>query len=66
VKEKRVKKYIFKPSNRVRWIVVGRTRDYIVLPSVGYCSCEDFFFRVMSHEKTDVLPYSSGQNISGD
>ena len=51
VKEKRVKKYIFRPSNRVRWIVVGRTRDYIVLPSVGYCSCEDFFFRVMSHEK---------------
>ncbi|MCS6769434.1 MAG: SWIM zinc finger family protein [Candidatus Caldarchaeum sp.] len=51
VKEMRVKKYVFKPSGRVRWVVVGRTRDYLALPSVGYCSCEDFFFRVMSHEK---------------
>ncbi len=50
-KERRVKKYIFRPSERVRWVVVGKTREYIVLPSVGYCSCEDFFFRVMDHAK---------------
>ncbi|MEM1936588.1 MAG: SWIM zinc finger family protein [Candidatus Caldarchaeum sp.] len=51
VRAKKVKKYVFKPSNRLRWVVVGKTRDYLVLPAVGYCSCEDFFFRVMSHEK---------------
>ncbi|MEM4384734.1 MAG: SWIM zinc finger family protein [Candidatus Caldarchaeum sp.] len=51
VKAKRVKKYVFKPGDRVRWVVVGKTRDYLVLPEAGYCSCEDFFFRVMSHEK---------------
>ncbi|MEM1946171.1 MAG: SWIM zinc finger family protein [Candidatus Caldarchaeum sp.] len=51
VRAMRVKKYVFKPSNRVRWIVVGKARDYLILTSVGYCSCEDFFFRVMSHEK---------------
>ena len=51
VKEKRVKLYIFKPSGRTRWIVVGRHGDYLVLPEAGYCSCHDFFFRVMSGEK---------------
>lgn len=51
VKAGRVKKYVFKPGDRVRWVVVGKLRDYLVIPSAGYCSCEDFFFRVMSHEK---------------
>jgi len=51
VKERRVKLYIFKPSGRRRWIVVGRHGDYLVLPEAGYCSCHDFFFRVMSGEK---------------
>ena len=51
VSENRVKLYVFKPSNRKRWIVVGKHRDYLVLPEAGYCSCNDFFFRVLSHEK---------------
>ena len=44
LKEGRVKKYVFKPSDRIVWIVVGRQRDYIVLPA-AFCSCIDFFFR---------------------
>ena len=51
VSEERVKLYIFKPSGRRRWIVVGKNQDYLVLPDAGYCSCSDFFFRVMSGEK---------------
>ncbi|MEM1978157.1 MAG: SWIM zinc finger family protein [Candidatus Caldarchaeum sp.] len=51
VEQGRVKKYVFKPGDRIRWVVVGKKRDYLVLPESGYCSCEDFFFRVMSHEK---------------
>jgi len=51
VRERRVKLYVFKPSGRMRWIVVGRHGDYLVLPEAGYCSCHDFFFRVMSGEK---------------
>ena len=51
VSEGRVKLYIFKPSGRRRWIVVGRHQDYLILPEAGYCSCNDFFFRVMSGEK---------------
>ncbi len=47
VKENRVKKYIFKPSNINIWIVVGYTCDYLVLSEVNFCSCNDFFFRVL-------------------
>ncbi len=47
VEESRVKRYVFNPSNRVVWVVVGRKRDYIVLPAVGFCSCDDFYFGVM-------------------
>ncbi|MCL7385811.1 MAG: SWIM zinc finger family protein [Thaumarchaeota archaeon] len=46
-----VKRYVFKPSGRVRWVVVGRTQDYLILLKAGYCTCDDFYFRVLSHEK---------------
>lgn len=45
LKESRVKRYLFQPSNRVVWIVVGRERDYLVMPSVDYCSCDDFYYQ---------------------
>jgi predicted nucleic acid-binding Zn finger protein len=48
---RRVKRYIFRPSGRVRWIVVGRERDYLVFPEAPYCSCDDFYFRVLHGQK---------------
>ena len=48
--EKRVKKYVFSPSGRVVWIVVGREREYQIMPAAGFCSCDDFYFRVMDQE----------------
>lgn len=50
VKEKSVKKYVFKPSGLVRWVVVGEGKEYLVYGDVGYCSCDDFFFAVMNNE----------------
>jgi predicted nucleic acid-binding Zn finger protein len=47
LKENRVKKYTFKPSNRVVWIVVGRERDYLIMAEADFCSCDDFYFRVL-------------------
>ena len=47
VQEDRVKKYIFSPSGRIVWIVVGREREYQIMPAAGFCSCDDFYFRVM-------------------
>jgi predicted nucleic acid-binding Zn finger protein len=50
VNEKTVKKYIFSPSGRIVWIVVGREREYQIIPTAGFCSCDDFYFRVMDRE----------------
>jgi predicted nucleic acid-binding Zn finger protein len=43
--EGRIKKYVFKPSGRIVWIVVGKRRDYLVMPAIDYCSCYDFYFQ---------------------
>jgi predicted nucleic acid-binding Zn finger protein len=32
------------------WIVVGKSRDYLLLPAADFCSCNDFYFRVMDRE----------------
>ena len=51
VRARRIRLYLFKPSGRRRWVVAGRRGEYLVLPDSGYCSCHDFFFRVISGEK---------------
>lgn len=50
VEDRRVKKYVFKPSNRVVWIVVGKGRDYLIMPAADFCTCDDFYFRVMDRQ----------------
>jgi predicted nucleic acid-binding Zn finger protein len=50
LKENRVKKYFFKPSNRVIWIVVGKERDYLIMPKAEFCTCDDFYFRVLDRK----------------
>jgi len=47
LKEGRVKKYSFKPSGRIVWIVLGRERDYLIMPEAEFCTCDDFYFRVL-------------------
>ncbi|MFX1294340.1 MAG: hypothetical protein ACFFD2_05740 [Promethearchaeota archaeon] len=50
VLENGVKKYNFKPSNRIVWIVIGNTRDYLILSNL-YCPCEDFYVKVVIQKK---------------
>ena len=50
VREGHVKKYVFNPSKRVIWIVVGKNRDYLIFPAAEFCTCDDFYFRVMDRE----------------
>jgi predicted nucleic acid-binding Zn finger protein len=47
----RVRKYQFTPSRRTVWVVAGRGRDYQVLPDSLFCTCDDYYFRVMEHKK---------------
>ncbi len=63
LKEKRVKKYVFSPSGRVVWIVVGRKREYQIMPAAGFCSCDDFYFRVMDRE-TNICYHLIAQKLA--
>ena len=47
VLEKRIKRYIFRPSERVVWVAVGQSGEHRILPAAEYCSCDDFYFRVV-------------------
>ena len=48
--ENRVKRYVFKPSGKVVWVVVGKERDYLIMPQAEFCMCDDFYFRVIDRE----------------
>ena len=50
VQEHRIKQYTFRPSGRVVWVAVGQAGEYVVLPTAGYCGCDDFYFRVVDGE----------------
>ncbi|MBT8171950.1 hypothetical protein KJN74_03680 [Candidatus Bathyarchaeota archaeon] len=63
VNEVRVKKYVFSPSKRIVWIVVGREREYQIMPAAGFCSCDDFYFRVMDKE-TNICYHLIAQKIA--
>ena len=43
-----VKRHIFLPSGRYIYTVVGRNGDEFVDPDRPYCSCESYFFGVLS------------------
>jgi len=61
--EGRVKKYMFKPSHKIIWIVVGKERDYLIMPEVGFCSCDDYYFRVMD-KKVHLCYHLIAQKIA--
>jgi predicted nucleic acid-binding Zn finger protein len=66
VTEGRVKKYVFKPSGRVLWVVVGRERDYLIMPEAEFCPCDDFYFRVLDgkvHMCYHLLTQKLAQNL---
>ncbi|MHA1409628.1 MAG: hypothetical protein ACTSQY_04855 [Candidatus Odinarchaeia archaeon] len=46
-----LKKYIFQPSGREAWVVVGKKRDYMIVADF-YCNCEDFYLNVVIRKKT--------------
>jgi predicted nucleic acid-binding Zn finger protein len=63
LKEGRVKKYVFKPSRRVIWIVVGKERDYLMMPEAEFCPCDDFYFRVLD-KKVHMCYHLIAQKIA--
>ncbi|MFX1510033.1 MAG: hypothetical protein ACFFBR_06980 [Promethearchaeota archaeon] len=58
-----VKKYVFEPSGREAWVVVGKSRDYRVLSQL-YCDCEDFYINVIVKRKVDVCYHILAQALA--
>jgi predicted nucleic acid-binding Zn finger protein len=58
-----VKKYIFKPSGRIVWIVVGREQEYFLIPEF-YCQCDDFYINVVIRRKTTACYHILAQAIA--
>jgi predicted nucleic acid-binding Zn finger protein len=48
---RRVRRYEFKPSRRVVWVVKGRTNEYQIIPDLPFCYCDDYYFRVMDRKR---------------
>jgi len=46
IANKKVKKYLFRPSGVVRWVVEGQECNYLVIES-SFCSCKDFLFTAL-------------------
>jgi predicted nucleic acid-binding Zn finger protein len=51
VDTRNVSSYRFRPSGRTVWIVKGRRGDYQVMPESMFCTCDDYYFRVMDNKK---------------
>jgi predicted nucleic acid-binding Zn finger protein len=51
VDKRKVHRYRFKPSGRTIWTVEGRKGVYQVIPEMNFCSCDDYYFRVMDGKK---------------
>ncbi|NVM54690.1 MAG: hypothetical protein HWN66_13380 [Candidatus Helarchaeota archaeon] len=62
--ESGVKKYIFTPSNRIVWIVIGKKRDYLIISNL-YCPCDDFYVKVVI-KKTAKMCYHLLSKILAD
>lgn len=63
IKEKRVKKYRFTPSNREAWVVVGKEKEYLIIPRL-FCSCIDFHINVTLRRKYSLCHHLLAQALA--
>ena len=47
--KKGITKYTYKPSNRVIWLALGESREYLIYPKL-YCSCLNFYREVVINQ----------------
>ncbi len=51
VDDQKVTRYLFNPSGRTIWVVQGKHGEQQVLPGSMFCTCDDYFYRVMGGKK---------------
>ena len=47
--KKGITKYTYKPSNRIIWLALGESREYLIYPKL-YCSCQNFYKEVVINQ----------------
>lgn len=63
VEEGRVTKHRFHPSETTRWIVLGKRREYLVIPRV-FCTCRSFYHSVVMNREVDMCYHLLAQRIA--
>jgi predicted nucleic acid-binding Zn finger protein len=58
-----IKKYIYKPSNRIVWAAIGENQEHMIYPKL-YCSCQDFYKNVVIKQKRKFCKHIIAQIIS--
>ena len=58
-----ITEYIFKPSNRIIWTAIGENDEYLIYPKI-YCSCIDFYKRVVIKKEKVVCKHLIAQTIA--
>jgi predicted nucleic acid-binding Zn finger protein len=43
-----LKCHLFEPSKKSIWTIVGKHYEYWIDLDLGYCSCNDYYFRTLS------------------
>ena len=51
VEQGKVRRFRFEPSGRNVWVVNGRKGEYQVVPESMFCTCDDYYFRVIGHKR---------------
>ncbi|MHA1338648.1 MAG: hypothetical protein ACTSRZ_00180 [Promethearchaeota archaeon] len=62
IKNHRIKRYLFKPSNRELWIAYGNSGIYLIYPG-EYCSCIDFYITNIVNKKKKYCKHLLAQGI---
>ena len=57
-----VKRHVFLPSGRYVYTVVGSNADEFIDPDKPFCSCESYFYGVLSDEGQVLLPHPELQD----
>jgi predicted nucleic acid-binding Zn finger protein len=58
-----ITKHIYKPSDRIVWIVIGENDEYFIYPKT-FCSCTDFYKNVIIKRKRQFCKHLIAQIIS--
>jgi len=57
-----IKKVTYHPSNRIIWTAMGSNSEHLIYPKI-YCSCQDFYKRVVIERNRDYCKHIIAQII---